>query len=401
MGKSPKRKNYESDDDGSNKKMKSFEFGTVDNDVDATTGSDFSSELPTPFDNMVAEQPLALPKASSPSTNLALPRTMSSASLNGEGDVQEVQQRKNNDAISKNASVGANLALPRTTSVPDIDLESEENQQMSQTTQQPKKNTATGPSKAQQSDPDKLSDALLSAGVDIREEEALLSSTVARAKAAGQSAIQTVPEHPPFLHPKNVSDYMKRVASEQNFHQEFSKNPEILGLMSTACELYMKDIVTNSLTLSIHRRRAVRLNTGRRSEVSRALRDLALRQKVQEEKRVQRRIALGLEKQAAASALDDEETQHRASNATANMMISGGTKKKYSWLTAGSKTSTTDLKNQGNVSSAVAARGEMGIKYREAREEPGIVMRDLLHALENKRVGVNNIITKGYARIRD
>ena len=43
----------------------------------------------------------------------------------------------------------------------------------------------------------------------------------------------------------------------------------------------------------------------------------------------------------------------------------------------------------------------MGIKYREAREEPGIVMRDLLLALENRRVGVNNVITKGYARIRD
>lgn len=361
MAKSPKRKNSESEDAPPIKRAKSFEFGKVDDGLEPS-GSDFSSELPTPFDNMVTEPPLALPKASSPSMNLALPTGTSST--NGKGTASKGQQA----------------------------------------VQQPKKSGGAGSgnsTKTQQSDPDKLSDALLSAGVDIREEEALLSSTVARSKSTGTLSNNQIPAHPPFLHPKNVGDYMKRIASEQNFHQDFSKNGDILGLMSTACELYMRDVITNSLVLSIHRRKGVKLNTGRRSEISRALRDLALRQKAQEERRVQRRIALGLEKQSTDVRLDSEETQHRASNATANLMIAGGNKKKYSWLSAGSKSSSTDLKNQGNVSSAVAARGEMGIKYREAREEPGIVMRDLLHALENKRVGVNNIITKGYARIRD
>ncbi|CDO92993.1 unnamed protein product [Kluyveromyces dobzhanskii CBS 2104] len=366
MAKSPKRKNSETEDLSSNKRSKSFEFGKVENGVEPS-GSDFGDDLPTPFDTMVTEQSLALPKASSPTTNLASPQNISAtdskATSTTSKQSQKAEQKKNNGAAAGAAAgtVG----------------------------------------KPQQSDPDKLSDALLSAGVDIREEEALLSSTVARTKATGNETNNLVPAHPPFLHPKNVSDFMKRIASEQNFHQDFNKNADILGLMSTACELYMRDIITNSLILSVHRRKGVKLNTGRRSEVSRSLRDLALRQKSQEERRVKRRIALGLEKQITNTRLDTEETQYRASNATANLMIAGGNKKKYSWLTAGSKSSSTDLKNQGNVSSAVAARGEMGIKYREAREEPGIVMRDLLLALENRRVGVNNIVTKGYARIRD
>lgn len=366
MAKSPKRKNSEPEDLSSNKRSKSFEFGKVENGLEPS-GSDFGSDLPTPFDTMVTEQPLALPKASSPTTNLASPRNSSTPNLKTTSTTSKQSQKAEQ---KKNAGGSTGSTTASTT-------------------------------KPQQSDPDKLSDALLSAGVDIREEEALLSSTVARTKATGISANNQVPSHPPFLHPKNISDFMKRIASEQNFHQDFNKNTDILGLMSTACELYMRDVMTNSLILSIHRRKGVKLNTGRRSEVSRSLRDLALRQKTQEERRVQRRIALGLEKQTTDARLDTEETQYRASNATANLMIAGGNKKKYSWLTAGSKSSSTDLKNQGNVSSAVAARGEMGIKYREAREEPGIVMRDLLLALENRRVGVNNVITKGYARIRD
>ena len=215
-------------------------------------------------------------------------------------------------ALPKASSPTTNLASPRNSSTPNLKTTSTTSKQSQKAEQKKNAGGSTGSTtasttKPQQSDPDKLSDALLSAGVDIREEEALLSSTVARTKATGISANNQVPSHPPFLHPKNISDFMKRIASEQNFHQDFNKNTDILGLMSTACELYMRDVITNSLILSIHRRKGVKLNTGRRSEVSRSLRDLALRQKTQEERRVQRRIALGLEKQTTDARLDTEE----------------------------------------------------------------------------------------------
>ncbi|AGO11245.1 AaceriACL016Cp [[Ashbya] aceris (nom. inval.)] len=361
MGKSPKPTD-QGETGAGGKKAKGedgFSFGIDAEEVEAT-GSDFSNDMPTPFDNYVGQDEQSnrteLPESGQPATTLALP-----AGGAGSGAGRKSPQKMQRASMRRAAGAGA-----------------------------PK----------QQSDPDKLSDALLSAGVDIKEEEALLSSTVTTMKSNSQVSNSQIPLHPPFLHPSHVASMMKKVAAEQNFNQDFSKSSELLSLMSTACELYIRDIITNSIIISRHRRKAVKLNSGRRSETTRVLRDLALKQREQEERRVKRRIALGLEKEITDPKLDSGETLHRASNATANMMIAGG-KKKYSWLTSGSKVNSTDLKNPGKVSSAVAARGDLGIKFREAREEPGIVMRDLLHALENRRVGVNNTIAKGYARIRD
>ncbi|AET38558.1 Taf4p Ecym_3044 [Eremothecium cymbalariae DBVPG len=395
MGNSPK--GARGDENGhSNKKAKSeegsatpFKFGNEADDVDPT-GSDFSNELPTPFDNFVSQEEddstghsnngVELPETSLPSTTLALPTASGAGSSNsngsGNGNNTNSNVKKSPQKVQKavlNSKVNVTAA-----------------RKQGQSTTAPKR----------QSDPDKLSDALLSAGVDVREEEALLNSTVTTMKSNSQVSNNQLPPHPPFLHPAHIASMMKKVAADQSFNQDFSKNSDLLSLMSTACELYIRDIVTNSIVISRHRRKAVKLNSGRRSEMTRILRDLALKQREQEERRVKRRIALGLEKETVDAKLDSGETLHRASNATANMMIAGG-KKKYSWLTSSSKSNAVDLKNTGKVSSAVAARGDLGIKYREAREEPGIVMRDLLNALENRRVGVNNTIAKGYARIRD
>lgn len=367
-----------------------FDFGTANvNDSLDTTSADFSTELPTPFDNFMGEDQrpsLALPNNAKPTTNLVnKPSGNVDLALPAKKEPNDKKKKKE----AKKESSPAQLPPDKSSGIVPLNKGTQQQQQ-----QQQQQQTKL------QSDPDKLSDALLSAGVNIREEEALLTSTVSATKSNAQVSNSQIPEHPPFLHPVHVAQFMKKVANEQNFNQDFSKNSDILGFMSTACEMFIKDIVTNSLVISRHRRRAVKLNAGRRSEVSRALRDLALQQKQQEERRVKKRISMGLEKETAEAKLDTEETLHRASNATANMMITGG-KKKYSWLTAGSKPAAPGLKATGKVSSAVAARGDLGIRYREAREEPGIVMRDLLHALENRRVGVNNVISKGYARIRD
>ncbi|AMD20136.1 HCL015Cp [Eremothecium sinecaudum] len=349
----------------------SFRFANESGDLDPS-GSEFSNDLPPLFDNVSESEKdridgLALPQTSLPSTTLVLPKSKVSHANDNKKSPHKVQKPVLNNKAG-------------TTSM--------------------KKHTQGAGAPKQQSDPEKLSDALLSAGVDIKEEEALLNSTVVSMKPNSRVSNSQIPPHPPLLHPSHVAIMMKKVAAEQNFNQDFSKSHDLLSLMSTACELYMRDIITNSIIISRHRRKAVKLNSGRRSEITMVLRDLALKQREQEESRVKRRIALGLEKQTLDPKLDSGETLHRASNATANMMIAGG-KKKYSWLTSGSKVNPSDLKNAGKVSSAVAARGDLGIKYREAREEPGIVMRDLLRALENRRVSVSNTIAKGYARIRD
>ncbi|CAL9727713.1 transcription initiation factor TFIID subunit 4 [Monosporozyma unispora] len=282
------------------------------------------------------------------------------------------------------------------------------------TTGKKNENAKSGNSNKNQTDPNKMQDVLISAGVDIREEEALLTGSItasrSQAKANNNSVNNAnnntvIPPHLPFLHPDQVTKFMKHVSKEHHFNQNYLKNlgknnGEVLDMISTSCETYMKDILTNALIISRHRRRGVQLNTGRRSEVSMALKSMAQLQKKEEERRLKKRIALGLEKEDLENKIDSEETLHRASNVTAGLRA--GSKKQYGWLTASvAKPTTSTIKSAGKIANEIAARGESGLRFREAREEPGIVMRDLLFALENRRNGVQNIITKGYSRIRD
>ncbi|SCU87465.1 LAME_0D10176g1_1 [Lachancea meyersii CBS 8951] len=403
MAKSPKRPSGFGADNSRQKRAKkedndtlledeepAFEIGsgTASESLDAGN-TDFGSDMPTPFDSMV-DRPasgVTLPESKTPTTNL-----VSSATTSTEDKKKAKPKGMQQSTKKMQQSVQSSTAVPAG------------NGSGSASGSGAGGANANQASSKMQTDPDKLSDALFSAGVDIREEEALLNSSMNITKNSGQHADpalnNTLPPQVPLLHPTQVADFMKKVGSEQNFNQDFSKAHDVLSLMSSACEAFMRDIITNSLVISRHRRRSIKLSSGRRSDVSRALRDIAIHQKEQEEKRVKRRISMGLEKETAEAKVETEETLHRASNATANMMIAGG-KKKYSWLNAGPKANNNSVKVLGKVSSDVAARGEIGIRYREAREEPGIVMRDLLNALENRRVGVNTVIPKGYARIRD
>lgn len=298
--------------------------------------------------------------------------------------------------LKRNSST-TGLALPKKDEKRKAKVQGRQSQSFSMQ----QKETAGGKSgQPTQSDPNKMQDVLFSAGVDIREEEALLSSSVNASKSQTQAANVQIPKHPPFLHPDQLSVFMRKVCKTQSFPQNFSKNPEVLRMVSTACEMYIKDIIANSLVISRHRRKAVKVNSGRRNEVAMVLRSIALAEKKEEERRIKKRIALGLEKEDLENKLDSEETLHRASNVTAGLRA--GSKKQYGWLTSStSKPTTLGTKSHGMVAAAVAARGDSGLRFREAREEPGIVMRDLLYALENRRNGVHNVISKGYARIRD
>ncbi|EDO17417.1 hypothetical protein Kpol_1037p13 [Vanderwaltozyma polyspora DSM 70294] len=350
-----------------------FDFGiTTDSssqniENSKSTPSEFTSDSTSAFDSAVKNSDgLSLPKSVAPSTDLK------------------------KDAIPTSNS---GLALPK------------KNEKKGKTTggkNVNKKESGKPGAKGSQSQTDasKMSDVLFSAGVDIREEEALLTSSVAASKTQSQPAAVNIPEHPPFLHPDQVAAFMKKASKEQNFNQNFAKQGEILQMISSSCENYMRDIITNTIVISRHRRKAVKVNSGRRSEVAIALKSIAIQQKKDEERRVKKRIALGLEKEDTENKIDSEETLHRASNATAGLRA--GSKKQYGWLTSSTnKPLAATGKGAGNIAAAIAARGDTGLRFREAREEPGIVMRDLLNALENRRIGSHNIITKGYARIRD
>ena len=269
-------------------------------------------------------------------------------------------------------------------------------------------------------DPSKLNDALAAAGVDIgREEELLQQQQYNRAPRINvqPSYLQLRParqiQRTPFLNSYHLGTFMQRVARENGVLQSFMSDNELLELMSASCEQWISHIATKTVLLSRHRRRGIPALKNKklaasqipRSEVSKELRNLALKQKELEERRVSRRILLGLENKDAnldSNKVGAEETLHRAANETAAMMTSN--KKKYLWMSSGpgngddSKAMEREKDKQSHL---LALRGDNGLRFRDIRTGDSITMKDLLAALEDERMGVNKAIMKGYARLKD
>lgn len=233
-----------------------------------------------------------------------------------------------------------------------------------------------------QDNPEELADAVAAAGVNLRAEEEAMNGGmglgVSKMRGNGNQ----------FLRPQQLAWFMTRTMEQQGMPaMEF--DVELINLISAACENYMSAIVSDSVVMSRHRRVGVRTKKkamqNSKSEVSKALKEIAVKQKLHEEKRVKRRVVLGLEEDKK----DEQKEEQTQTNMTASLMMSGSTKKRYSWMQTASS------------NSALSSRGDNGIRYREAREEPGIVMRDLLSAIDGRRRGVISAKVKGYAKLHD
>lgn len=261
-------------------------------------------------------------------------------------------------------------------------------------------------------DPLKLNDALAAAGVDIAKEEELLTlHRPINNTSMAQQLSQRYRQLGGFLYPYHVSQFMSRVARDNGIVQNFSQETELLDLMSSACHHWLLTLITKTVLLSRHRRRGIpNINKKdkkaamlARLELSKELRNLAAKQKEQEEKRVTKRMLLGLEKSdgldgAKAGA---DETLHRATNSTAALMTSA--RKKYSWMTSTGGASSAIAHDDGKSkqSSILSARGDNGLRFREIRAFNSITMKDFLAVIEDERMGVEKAIIKGYAKLKD
>lgn len=279
-------------------------------------------------------------------------------------------------------------------------------------------------------DPSKLNDALAAAGVDIQREEELLSSNYGRSALnlhQQQLANRQRQAYGPlnaFLHPYHVALFMNKVARENGVVQNFMVDPEMLDFMSAACKEWLSNIVTKTVSLSRHRRRGIpalnkngqgkpkTIHPSQRSEVSKELRNLALRQKELEERRVAKRLVLGLEKSdevapETGNKAGAEETLHRAANATAAMMTMNPSRKKYSWMTSGGSSGGDEVKlnvskdGGPKQSTLISTRGDNGLRFREIRTGNMITTKDLLTVLEEERMGTSKAVVKGYAKLKD
>ncbi|KAK9476835.1 transcription initiation factor TFIID component TAF4 family-domain-containing protein [Lipomyces japonicus] len=355
--------------------------------------------------------------------------------------------------------------------------------------------SAPAPNAPVKEDPNDFSDALLSAGVDLREEEQLLSSSIPRplgpssdhARSQQQQAyakphtlyagassgvgahvnvspqiqIPIAPPRTPFLDLVSVRQVFASVAAENDMRpppflydhhhtnnnntSTASKELDSLLLISLACREWLADILTAAVITSRYRREsgARTANTSNASDVAKTMRQIAIRDKESQDRYAVASAALELRhgntgpdgkvapedggsssaggsagKGGGAASHLTEEVMHRAANATAALMVSGGKKKRYSWMSGGANSSASKrdglagsfLASPLSSSSSSAAGGSMGsslssqshgIRIREAREEQAVVLRDLLSVLENERFGVENALTKGWARLRD
>lgn len=310
-----------------------------------------------------------------------------------------------------------------------------------QTTLQALAATGSSGGGALAADPNKLNDALAAAGVNIAEEEEILLNLHLRAFAtlsqAYRQQLMVKPQRlAPFLNQYQLAQFMARVAKENGVSQSFHNDHEMLEFVLAACENWMSQIILRMLILSHHRRRGIALfqqtnQSGQlssaaklaakrqsqlqRLELSRELRNIAARQKELEEKRVLKRVALGLEKDANLEAASGdakgaaaEEALHRLTNETAAMMTTG--KKKYAWMDLagaglakkgngnGASSVTSDKNKQ---SALITARGDNGLRYREIRLGNSVMMKDLLSSLELERMCLQKALLKGYTKLKE
>ncbi|KAK8440291.1 transcription initiation factor TFIID subunit 4 [Candidozyma auris] len=290
---------------------------------------------------------------------------------------------------------------------------------------------STGSTQPTKEDPDQYKDAIHAAGVDISREEELLSTNYNRVPLSIQQQQfanrqrQLYGSLNAFLQPYHVGLFMNRTARENGVFQNFMADPEMLEFMSAACKEWLSNIITKTITLSRHRRRGIptlvqsrgsnktKSPSSQRSDVSKELRNIALRHKEQEEQRVAKRLALGVENRdevapESSNKAGAEETLHRAANATAAMMTGGSsTRKKYSWMKSGGGGGGDDGKTGASKdggpkqSPLISSRGDNGLRFREIRTGNMVTTKDLLGVLEDERMGTSKAVIKGYAKLKD
>lgn len=319
-------------------------------------------------------------------------------------------KRQKNDS----ATTPGNSTTPTSTSVntnTNANASTSANTANAQTTQGGGSGGSAGPGMVI-SDPDQLSDVLTAAGIDIKKEEQRMQDEMQREydKIKSQKAPKMSSD---FLDINKLRAMTKGVGQENGVAVQIDKENDLAQLLQLATHEWMIGIVTDMVALNRHRKRS---RNDAHSEIGRALRSIAIKDKEAEDRRIAHKTMLGLETGENEKKAGSEETQYRNANATALMMTG---KKKYSWMAGGggaggSAAGAAGAGGLGATSSAGGlsaggsrgggggnTRNDMNIRYREAREEPQLAMRDLLGALEDRRYGVERTKMKGYARMKN
>lgn len=270
-------------------------------------------------------------------------------------------------------------------------------------------------------DPEQLGDVLNAAGVDLREEESLLSNSLTNEPAGLAGArLLHAPRDPNdmLLSADALRRRLARTTFESGLRVGFDEGPSLsglnqdpLGLLSAACEEWLSTLLTEAAAYSRHRRLSANLRpvpgqpnaweSAGPSEVAKALKRIAQKDKDAEARRANLKLQLGigeeLKKVEKTNEKESEELMQKTVNDTARLMTAAiGRKKKFSWMSDGSGGGAGAPRLPSARRQASDAQ-----KNREVKEDGGIVLRDFLAVLEEKHMGVKRVLMKGYARLRN
>ncbi|KTW28942.1 hypothetical protein T552_01571 [Pneumocystis carinii B80] len=286
-------------------------------------------------------------------------------------------------------------------------------------------------------DTEQLQDALISAGVDIKEEEHNMSRSYDY--VFGSNVIPLEEDRTKmtdFLNPVPLNDLIYRIAISNSLK---TIDPDIGPLLALSLRDRMASLLSEMIVLSRHRTASLPVNRKIIDNVGKILEDINIKEKDKEEKRRAQILSRKMEEESkmdkqtllsgnpedmdkkrkkkemlmnSSSKNLSEDAQKRNIDTTAAIMMGSGPNgpggKKYSWMTSTLPLSpgyvtktprTTSNHSQASTETAII----------QTVEEIGLItIRDALNVLEMDREGAGEIfgrgaraLSRGYIRLKD
>ncbi|KTW31764.1 uncharacterized protein T551_01025 [Pneumocystis jirovecii RU7] len=286
-------------------------------------------------------------------------------------------------------------------------------------------------------DTEKLQDALVSAGVDIKEEEHNMSRSYDYGFGSNTLSFEEDrTKITDFLNPIPLNDLIYRIAISNSLK---TIDPEVAPLLALSLRNRMAGLLSDMIILSKHRTTSPPINKKIIDNVGKILEEINNKEKDMEEKRRAQLLSKRLEeknkidKQSSLSGNPDdmdkkrkkketginsaskslsEDTQKRNTDTTAAIMMGSGPNgpggKKYSWMTSIPSLSLGYTTKTHRITENSSPTNPKTISIEPAQEVGIITIRDALNVLEMDKEGAGEVfgrgaraLSRGYIRLRD
>ncbi|EMR11046.1 hypothetical protein PNEG_00644 [Pneumocystis murina B123] len=295
----------------------------------------------------------------------------------------------------------------------------------------------TGKTSDNRQDAEQLQDALISAGVDIKEEEHNMSRSYDY--VFGSNVIPLEEDRTKmtdFLNPIPLNDLIYRIAISNSLK---TIDPDIGPLLALSLRDRMANLLSDMIVLSRHRTASLPVNRKIIDNVGKILEDINIKEKDKEEKRRAQVLSKKLEeenrmdKQTLLSGNPEdmdkkkkkkeilsnsssknlsEDAQKRNTDTTAAIMMGSGPNgpggKKYSWMTSALPLSPGYITKTPRATSNHSQTNPETTIIQTVEEIGIITIRDALNVLEMDKEGAGEIfgrgaraLSRGYIRLKD